>query len=176
MADEVRRAFSTRPHLVDKAVGFIGLQVMSPEWRRVRPVRTTGHLPLTLDWLAEFFAERMGGPDAQIVVAALHRTKARLMDRDETAPAIYRLMPQSWPECAAFENALLRGDSRFAEALFDRCLFDSGGPKSTDATRPQGVGLVAPPQLALKPTCNDIALSRSGESQSAFADRRLLPR
>jgi heme-degrading monooxygenase HmoA len=30
MAAEVRQAFSERPHLVDKAQGFIGMQVMSP--------------------------------------------------------------------------------------------------------------------------------------------------
>ena len=30
MAAEVRQAFSTRPHLVDKAQGFLGMQVMSP--------------------------------------------------------------------------------------------------------------------------------------------------
>jgi heme-degrading monooxygenase HmoA len=30
MSAEVRQAFRTRPHLVDEAQGFIGLQVMSP--------------------------------------------------------------------------------------------------------------------------------------------------
>ena len=30
MAAEVRKAFSARPHLVDKAQGFLGMQVMSP--------------------------------------------------------------------------------------------------------------------------------------------------
>ena len=30
MVSEVRRAFSERPHLVDAASGFIGMQVMSP--------------------------------------------------------------------------------------------------------------------------------------------------
>ena len=30
MAETVRQAFSSRPHLVDKAQGFLGMQVMSP--------------------------------------------------------------------------------------------------------------------------------------------------
>jgi heme-degrading monooxygenase HmoA len=30
MADEVRQAFRDRPHLVDRAEGFIAMQVMSP--------------------------------------------------------------------------------------------------------------------------------------------------
>ena len=30
MAEEVREAFSARPHRVDEAQGFIGMQVMSP--------------------------------------------------------------------------------------------------------------------------------------------------
>ncbi len=30
MAAEVRQAFSARPHLVDSAPGFLGMQVMSP--------------------------------------------------------------------------------------------------------------------------------------------------
>lgn len=30
MDENVRRAFSARPHLVDHAQGFIGMQVMSP--------------------------------------------------------------------------------------------------------------------------------------------------
>lgn len=30
MAEAVRQAFSARPHLVDSAPGFIGMQVMSP--------------------------------------------------------------------------------------------------------------------------------------------------
>ena len=29
-AEEVRQAFSARPHLVDAAPGFVGMQVMSP--------------------------------------------------------------------------------------------------------------------------------------------------
>jgi heme-degrading monooxygenase HmoA len=30
MADEVRHAFQNRPHLVDNAPGFVGMEVMSP--------------------------------------------------------------------------------------------------------------------------------------------------
>jgi heme-degrading monooxygenase HmoA len=31
MAEEVRQAFRSRPHLVDKEQGFLGMQVMSPQ-------------------------------------------------------------------------------------------------------------------------------------------------
>jgi heme oxygenase (mycobilin-producing) len=34
MADEVRQAFRDRPHLVDCAEGFIGMEVMSPVGNR----------------------------------------------------------------------------------------------------------------------------------------------
>jgi heme-degrading monooxygenase HmoA len=30
MADEVRAAFRERPHLVDRALGYLGMEVMSP--------------------------------------------------------------------------------------------------------------------------------------------------
>ena len=80
------------------------------------------HLSLSLDWLAEFFAANMEEPDAQIVVTALHHTRARFLEADQSVPAIYGMMPASWPECEAFESALLAGDRHGAETLFDRFL------------------------------------------------------
>lgn len=79
------------------------------------------HLPLSLDCLAEFFAGAMDEPDAATVVTALHRTKARFLETDDSAPAIYGLMPKPWAQCEAFEGALLGGDRRAAELLLDRC-------------------------------------------------------
>ena len=40
-----------------------------------------GHLPQSIDWLAEFFSARLEAPDADIVVAALRRAKERLPGR-----------------------------------------------------------------------------------------------
>jgi MerR family transcriptional regulator, light-induced transcriptional regulator len=80
------------------------------------------HLSLSLDWLGEFFAAAMAGPDGQIVVTALHHSKARFLEADDALPAIYSMMPEAWPECAAFESALLAGDRHGAGSLFERCL------------------------------------------------------
>lgn len=80
------------------------------------------HLPRSLDWLAEYFAANMDGPDADAVVASLAETKARFLEVDETPSAIYGLMPKPWPEHEAFEGALISGDRRGATLLLDRCL------------------------------------------------------
>jgi methanogenic corrinoid protein MtbC1 len=80
------------------------------------------HLPLSLDWLSEFFAGRMVEPDAAIVGAALHHVRELLLQDDLTEPAIYGLMPEPWPESAEFEVALLAGDRRRAGLLLEQCL------------------------------------------------------
>ena len=84
------------------------------------------HLALSLDWLAEFFASHMSGADAGVVATALARTKARFLLADDSPPAIYGHMPVPWDDSADFESALLAGDRRSAEALFDRHLKGHG--------------------------------------------------
>jgi methanogenic corrinoid protein MtbC1 len=80
------------------------------------------HLTLSLDWLAEAFAARMEGPDADLVVKALAQVKARFREADGASTAIFRMLPDAWPESASFEGALLAGDRRAAQALLERCL------------------------------------------------------
>ena len=77
------------------------------------------HLALSLDWLSEFFSAEMEGSDATIVVSALKGTKARFIESHDAAPAFYAKMPTPFPECEAFEGALLAGDRRAASLLFD---------------------------------------------------------
>ncbi len=80
------------------------------------------HLPQSLDWLAEFFSAAMEGPAGGVVASALNRAKERFLEADTSIPAIYAMMPARWPECDAFETALLAGDRRGAGRLFDRSL------------------------------------------------------
>ncbi len=80
------------------------------------------HLPLSLDWLADFFAGGMTGQDGQIVATALQKAKARYLEDSDAAPAIYDLMPEPWPESEGFESALLAGDRHAAEKLLDGLL------------------------------------------------------
>lgn len=80
------------------------------------------HLPLSLDWLSEFYADAMPEEDGAIVVAALDRTKSEFLKPNDALAGIYQAMPEAWAECAAFEDALLAGDRHRAAALVQRCL------------------------------------------------------
>jgi methanogenic corrinoid protein MtbC1 len=81
------------------------------------------HLTVSLDWLADFFAaSAMAEEDARVIVAALKRVKGRFLESEAAPPAIYTLAPDAWAECAVFETALLDGDRRRAQAVFDACL------------------------------------------------------
>lgn len=79
----------------------------------------SGHLTLSLDMLAEFFAATMEGPDAKITVRAMQRIKERFLETDKAPSGAYGMMPERWPECDAFEDALLRGDRSGAGSLLD---------------------------------------------------------
>ena len=80
------------------------------------------HLPLSLDWLSEFFILHMAESDGATVATALSQIKSRYLGTNDAAPAIDRLMPERWPDGEAFESALLAGDRRGAGSLVDRCL------------------------------------------------------
>ncbi len=84
------------------------------------------HLPLSLDWLAEFFAGRMDPAHATAVVAALHAANEELRNRRDAAPAAAP-GPEPWPECAAFEEALLAGDRRRAAKVIEGVLAQDRG-------------------------------------------------
>jgi methanogenic corrinoid protein MtbC1 len=77
-------------------------------------------LAQSLDWLAEYFAGAMAGPEGRRVAGALFQIKTRYLEEDDSPPAIYARMPERWPECDAFEAALLAGDRRSAGAVVNR--------------------------------------------------------
>lgn len=90
------------------------------------------HLPLSLDWLAEFYAGAMPGPDGAIVAAALDHAKTGFLETDDAPAAIYGWMPAPWAESPAFEDALLAGDRGGAAALVKRCLEQGHGLVETE--------------------------------------------
>ncbi len=55
-----------------------------------------------------------------LVVGALRQVNRRFIEADDAPPAIYAMMPERWPECAAFEGALLAGDRVAAASIFAR--------------------------------------------------------
>lgn len=79
------------------------------------------HLPLSLEWLAEFFAERLHADDAAVVVAALHAARVALLDAGGAAQAP-RPTREPWPETPEFEAALLAGSHAQALAVVMHCL------------------------------------------------------
>lgn len=83
------------------------------------------HVALSLDWLAEFFADAFDSDDGAIVVTALRAAKRGL--QAGPAPARAEQVLQPWPECAPFEDALLAGDHSRAAPLFARAVADGRG-------------------------------------------------
>lgn len=75
------------------------------------------HLAQSLDWLADFFVDRMEPPDGQVVSGALHAAKSEFLEPNDVLPAIYAKLPAAWPTCETFEAALLAGDRRAAAAI-----------------------------------------------------------
>lgn len=85
------------------------------------------HLPLSLEWLAEFFATRMDAVEGAIVSGALFAARTSLLDSNiPLAPHA----PAPGPGAAEFETALLAGDQHEAMAIVDRCL--DGGSSLVD--------------------------------------------
>lgn len=80
------------------------------------------HLTLSLDWLAEFFAGYMEASDAARITTALRAIKSAFLAKSEAVPTIYLRMPSAWPDCEDFEDAVLNGDRRRAEAVIERNL------------------------------------------------------
>lgn len=79
------------------------------------------HLALSLDWLAEFFAEQMDSHIADIVVSALSAAK-RGYQANVNTPLFPPVSKQPWPEAAAFESALLAGDHNAAQHVISDCM------------------------------------------------------
>lgn len=83
------------------------------------------HLPLSLEWLAEYFEAHLPAPHGGIVTGALRMAKVRMASHGPALAGLYEKLPASWPECADFEDALLKGDHRRAARVIDGVL-DSG--------------------------------------------------
>lgn len=81
----------------------------------------TEHLALSLDWLADFFAEQMQAEDAILVVTALQSASAGFQAAG-IEPLMPRLSKEPWPEAVDFEAALLMGNKNAAHAVLSRCL------------------------------------------------------
>ena len=80
----------------------------------------TSHLPLSLDWFAEFFSTRLPAEDAAIVVAALEASKFELQAANGLPMAYLRGMPEPWDACEVFEADLLAGRHKQAAAIFQQ--------------------------------------------------------
>jgi len=83
------------------------------------------HLPLSLEWLATYFEAHMPAQHGMVVAGALRMAGARLADHGQALRGMYERLPESWPECTAFEEALLSGDHRQAAEVIDSVL-DAG--------------------------------------------------
>jgi methanogenic corrinoid protein MtbC1 len=86
----------------------------------------TDHLPISLDWLSEFFADHMNAADAAVISAALRKARAELV-AGAGAPHRKPPSPAAWREAAPFEAALLAGKRRDALRVVDGCLDDGRG-------------------------------------------------
>jgi len=84
------------------------------------------HVPLSLDWLAQFFLSRMEAAEGAIVAGALRAAKAALAQR-LAAPKADAMPVGEWPECLEFKQALLAGDQRQASAIIEGCIADGRG-------------------------------------------------
>ncbi len=79
------------------------------------------HLALSLEWLAEFFSEKMDAGDGAAVSTALMSARTKFLDARGVSISPLKLQ-KPWPETAVFEMALLAGNQRDALAIVDRCL------------------------------------------------------
>ena len=86
----------------------------------------TEHLSQSLDWLAEFFAERMGSANGEAVVVALLAARRGFQQIGQT-PLQPLTSRDPWPETVDFEAALLSGNHRQAHAILQRCLAQRRG-------------------------------------------------
>jgi len=81
------------------------------------------HLAVSLDWLAEFFAEKMDAADGAVVVAALLAARTKFL-QVEVSPQV-PCATDAWAEAAELETALLAGKQQDAFTIINRCI-DAG--------------------------------------------------
>lgn len=81
----------------------------------------TWHLSLSLEWFAEFFAERMVPPAGPLVTVTL-RAARRRYEQTSGTPFQHIALHEPWPEAADSEAALLDGHRPRAIAIMQECL------------------------------------------------------
>lgn len=91
------------------------------------------HLPLSLDWLAEFFDQRMDPADARVVTGALSAASGRFHELGRLSEGSEADEPARWAECDRFEAQLLAGDHRAALSTFDASLDQSSSLVESEA-------------------------------------------
>jgi methanogenic corrinoid protein MtbC1 len=79
------------------------------------------HVTLSLEWLAEFFAERMDAANGAVVTDALLSARTKFLEASD-APLAPPPLSELGPGAAAFEAALLAGDQKEALVIVTRCL------------------------------------------------------
>ena len=79
------------------------------------------HLAQSLDWLGDYFRAQLAPEQGAVVSAALAAARDGFLDRAKRPPLPMKA-PKAWPEAAAFEAALLRGDQGQALDLMNGCL------------------------------------------------------
>lgn len=100
------------------------------------------HVVLSLDMLGDFFAANMDQADGAAIADALDAARAEFVAAsDATVQPLAR--PDTWPEAAPFEAALLAGQQREALAVVDRCFGN-------------GHGLVEVERCVIQPSLYDI--------------------
>lgn len=80
------------------------------------------HVLLSIDWLGDFFAERLQPQDAAVVAADLSAVRSGFQVALETPPS-EPLSPAPWPETSHFEDALLDGNRLAALDIVTTCLY-----------------------------------------------------
>jgi methanogenic corrinoid protein MtbC1 len=79
------------------------------------------HVLLSIDWLGEFFAERLEPRQASIVGECMRAVRSGyLLARETVRPA--PISPEAWPESVAFEDELLGGNQPGALDVITDCL------------------------------------------------------
>lgn len=109
--------------LLDPMVAYLGW-LRSVLASRALP---EAHVELSLQWLAEFYAAHLPAAAGKAVSSALQQARDALATLDPAASAPDAQVPHAWPECEAFEQALLAGDHRQAAAIIERCAANGRG-------------------------------------------------
>jgi methanogenic corrinoid protein MtbC1 len=80
------------------------------------------HLALSLDWLGQFFAERMPAADGAVVADVLKAAETKFLAAGNRLASPAPPSTQPWPELEGFEAALLAGRQHEASTIVNRCL------------------------------------------------------